>query len=76
MASGIVGITPEKAIEAYVALAKSTRGKTTASGIREALSNPNTFVFAELLDVPSVKEVSIVASPDCLLIISIIMCSF
>jgi len=42
----------------YCVLARNTKGKAVAAIILQALQNPNTFVFAELLEVPSVQQLS------------------
>mmetsp|Transcript_34749 Transcript_34749/g.61147 ORF Transcript_34749/g.61147 Transcript_34749/m.61147 type:complete len:238 (+) Transcript_34749:90-803(+) len=41
----------EAALEQYLVLAKNARGKSCEALITQALSNPNTFVFGELLAV-------------------------
>lgn len=48
----------ESKIQQYVLLAKGARGKALADLITRATSEPNLFVFGELLDVPSIQEAS------------------
>lgn len=43
-------------LEQFVLLAKDAKGKAGAALIERATRNPNTFVFGELLDAPSIKE--------------------
>jgi COP9 signalosome complex subunit 7 len=45
------------ALEPFLLLAKSARGKAAADLIRRATSEPGLFVFGELLDAPGIKEV-------------------
>jgi len=42
----------------YCVLAKSTKGKGCVAVIQQALANPNTFVFGELLEQPNVKALA------------------
>lgn len=42
----------------YILLAKSAKGKACVAVIQQALGNPTTFVFGELLEQPNVKAVS------------------
>ena len=54
------------ALQQFCLLAKSAKGAACASLIGQALEHPGIFVFGELLDMPSVKEVranSISAAP-------------
>ena len=44
-------------LEQYVLLAKGVRGRAIADLIAKVASEPGIFVFGELLDVPSIKEV-------------------
>lgn len=48
----------EEALEQYLVLAKSTRGKAAEALIMQATANPNTFVFGELVDLLAANEVS------------------
>lgn len=41
----------EEALEQYLALAKTARGKSAEALVTQATSNPNTFVFGELIDL-------------------------
>ncbi|KAI0144523.1 PCI domain-containing protein [Xylariaceae sp. FL1272] len=51
------------ALEPYVAMAQtSTSNSHAANVIKLATSNPNTYVFAELLDVPNIQKLA--DSPD------------
>ena len=45
------------ALQQFCLLAKSAKGAACASLIGQALDHPGIFVFGELLDMPSVKEV-------------------
>ncbi|KAI1261451.1 PCI domain-containing protein [Xylariaceae sp. FL1019] len=48
-----------KALEPYVAMAQtSTSNGHAANVIKLATSNPNTYVFAELLDVPNIQKLA------------------
>lgn len=49
----------EAALEQYLVLAKNARGKSCEALITQALSNPHTFVFGELLAVIKETDVSI-----------------
>ncbi len=49
----------ENAIMPFVLLGKKSKGKAAASLIIEAVKNPNTFLFGELLDIPGIQQVSI-----------------
>lgn len=46
------------AIQPFVLLAKSAKGKAGAAVIEQALNAPNTYVFGELLASPGVQAVS------------------
>ena len=48
---------PSQALEQFVLLAKSARGAAAAELVRQALDAPGVYVFAELLDMPHIKEV-------------------
>ena len=48
----------EEALEQYLVLAKSARGKAAEALIMQAISNPNTFVFGELVDLMDSSDVS------------------
>ena len=50
---------PSQALEQFVLLAKSARGAAAAELVRQALDAPGVYVFAELLDMPHIKEVSL-----------------
>lgn len=47
----------EGQLEEYVLLAKGTHGRATADLLLKATAAPGLFVFGELLDLPSVKQV-------------------
>jgi len=47
------------ALEPFLLLAKSARGKAASSVIAKATEAPGVFVFGELLDAAGVKEVRI-----------------
>ena len=47
------------ALQEFVVLAKSAKGKAAKGVVEQAIGHPNVFVFGELLDQPSVQEVSI-----------------
>lgn len=47
----------ESAIEPYCELAKNSSGQKTVQVVLDALSDPNTFVFSELIEVDSVQKV-------------------
>lgn len=44
-------------LEEYVLLAKSARGAGVVALIQKALEAPGVYVFGELMEMPSVKEV-------------------
>jgi len=46
-------------LQPYVEKAKSASGEQLVSIVQEALSDPNVFVFQELLDLPNVREVCV-----------------
>ena len=48
----------EEALEQYLVLAKSTHGKAAEALIMQAIANPNTFVFGELVDLLAASDVS------------------
>lgn len=45
-------------LEPFLLLAKSARGASAAKLIEQSTSAPGVFVFGELLDLPSIKEVT------------------
>ena len=45
-------------LEQYLLLAKGARGRAVADLILKVTAEPGVYAFGELLDVPSVKEVS------------------
>ena len=45
-------------IQGYVLLAKGMKGRGVADVLTKATADPSVFGFGELLDVPSVREVS------------------
>lgn len=47
---------PSQALEQFVLLAKSARGAAAAELVRQTLDAPGVYVFAELLDMPHIKE--------------------
>ena len=51
------GFSHSHNLEQYVLLAKSARGAGLVALINQALEAPGVFVFGELLEMPSVKEV-------------------
>ena len=57
---------PSQALEQFVLLAKSARGAAAAELVRQALDAPGVYVFAELLDMPHIKEVSLSFTPTLL----------
>ena len=44
-------------LEPFVLMAKSAKGAAAAKLVQDATSAPGVYVFAELLDAPSVQEV-------------------
>ncbi|KAF0975911.1 hypothetical protein FDP41_005238 [Naegleria fowleri] len=48
--------TPEQAIEQFLLLGKSVKGKAAVNLIQQAINHPNTFVFSEMLDLKGIKE--------------------
>eukprot|EP01027_Heterolobosea_sp_BB2_P004550 GEZU01006970.1.p1 GENE.GEZU01006970.1~~GEZU01006970.1.p1 ORF type:complete len:274 (-),score=81.15 GEZU01006970.1:247-1068(-) len=67
MSSGSAATTLnlEQSILAFVSLAKNAKGKGAADVIREALNHPQTFVFAELLETPNIKELDASTDAHC-----------
>ena len=57
------GFSHSHNLEQYVLLAKSARGAGLVALINQALEAPGVFVFGELLEMPSVKEVCHVTLP-------------
>lgn len=53
----------EAKIERYQLMAKGLRGRAVADLIVDATREPGLFVFGELFEVPSVKEVHHLTSP-------------
>jgi len=51
-------ITEGVALQTYVHLAKSSKGKACAGAIQQALSAPTVFVFGELLEMPNVQQLA------------------
>lgn len=47
-------------IEPFVLMSKSAKGAAAAKLVQDATSAPGLFVFAELLDVPSIQEVRVI----------------
>lgn len=52
-------VAPSCALEQFVLLAKTARGAAAAQLVRQALDAPGVYVFAELLDMPNIIEVSL-----------------
>ena len=52
-------------LQPFCLLAKSAKGVACASLIKQVLDHPSIFVFGELLDMPSVKEVCPSPMPPC-----------
>ena len=52
------GLASSKGLEQFVLLAKSAKGAAVVELINQALAAPGVFVFGELLEMSSVKEVS------------------
>lgn len=50
--------TGDSGLLKFILLAKSAKGKGVVAVIQQALQNPQTFVFGELLDVPSVRALA------------------
>ena len=50
-------------LEPFLLMSKSAKGAAAAKLILDATSSPGVFVFGELLDVPSIQEVSVLSSP-------------
>lgn len=46
-------------MEQFVLLSKSAKGAAAAELVKQALETPGLYVFSELLDMPSIKEVHI-----------------
>ena len=57
MADGGVGLASSKGLEQFVLLAKSAKGAAVVELINQALAAPGVFVFGELLEMASIKEV-------------------
>lgn len=55
------GLASSKGLEQFVLLAKSAKGAAVVELINQALAAPGVFVFGELLEMSSVKEVGWVA---------------
>ena len=51
------GLASSKGLEQFVLLAKSAKGAAVVELINQALAAPGVFVFGELLEMSSVKEV-------------------
>jgi len=51
-------ITSGSQLEKYLVVAKTTKGKACGALIKQALDNPATFVFGELLDQPNIKALA------------------
>ena len=49
------------ALQGFVALSQSTRGKAAAALIQRAVSKPGLYVFGELLEQPTIASVREVA---------------
>lgn len=47
-------------IEQFILLAKGTRGAACCDLIKTVLEAPGVYVFAELLALPNIKEVSLI----------------
>lgn len=45
-------------MEQFVLLSKSAKGAAAAELVKQALETPGLYVFSELLDMPSIKEVN------------------
>jgi len=58
MASTGQVVTEGVALQAYVSLAKNSKGKSVVAAIQQALSASNVFVFSELLELPSVQALA------------------
>ena len=50
-------------MEQYLLLAKRAKGRALVDLIQKASAEPGIFAFAELLDLPNVKEVRPMLSP-------------
>ncbi|EFC37758.1 predicted protein [Naegleria gruberi] len=48
--------SPEQAIEQFLLLGKTVKGKSAVNLIQQAINHPNTFVFSEMLDLKGIKE--------------------
>ncbi len=46
-------------MEQFVLLAKSARGRAAAELVTQATSEPGIFTYSELLDLPSIADVSV-----------------
>jgi len=51
-------LTEGAAIQTFVLLSKSAKGKACAAVIQQALSTPNVYVFGELLEMPNVQQLA------------------
>ncbi len=52
-----IDIVSGSALLKFIILAKNAKGKACALVIQQALKSPNTYVFGELLEQPTVKAV-------------------
>lgn len=46
-------------LEAFLLMGKSAKGAAAAKLVQDATSAPGVFVFAELLELPNIQEVSV-----------------
>ena len=51
-------LASSKGLEQFVLLAKSAKGAAVVELINQVLATPGIYVFGELLEMPSVKDVS------------------
>lgn len=51
-----------KSLEPYLLMSKSAKGAAATKLIADATSATGTFMFAELLDMPNIQEVSIMSA--------------
>jgi len=56
MSSGTSDLTEGVALQAFLGLAKNSKGKTLLGAIQQILNAPNVFVFGELLELPQVQQ--------------------
>ena len=49
-------MAPPEALQPFLLLAKSARGRAAAAVVSDATAAPGVFAFGELLDMPNVKE--------------------